>query len=198
MFIPGAQICYRLYTVHKRHLQTIGTLAGIVFFLAVVIFLSKNSHLIGNFLISTGPLAPIVALLLYPLLALTPIPNDPITIIIGVTYGPVAGVIIATLGNTLSALVEYAVAAKIGKRFNLKEEKKKLPFGLGHFSVNSVFLLLVGRTIPGYGSKVISFLAGTEGVPMRRYLWTSLATSLLGAVVLSYGGFGLVEILKRF
>jgi uncharacterized membrane protein YdjX (TVP38/TMEM64 family) len=47
--------------------------------------------------------------------------------------------------------------------------------------------------IPGYGSKVISLIAGAEKINLKTYLWTSVVSGIFGAIVLSYGG---VEILK--
>lgn len=182
----------------NKTLTKISTIAGILVFIAVVYFLSRHTHLITDTLTKSGPLAPLVAILLYPLLAPTPITTDPVTVIIGVSYGPFVGMIVAAIGNFLATIVEYMVAFKIDKRINFREQKKKLPFGLGRLSVNSVFLLLVGRMVPGYGSKVISFLAGAERVPLKKYLWTSALTSLLGAILLSYGGFELVRLIKSF
>jgi len=47
--------------------------------------------------------------------------------------------------------------------------------------------------IPGYGSKVISLIAGAERINIKTYLWTSLISGIFGAFLLSYGG---IEILK--
>jgi uncharacterized membrane protein YdjX (TVP38/TMEM64 family) len=69
---------------------------------------------------------------------------------------------------------------------------------LGKLPVNSVGFLVFGRMIPGYGAKIISILAGVYKVPIKRYLWATALTNSLGAILLSYGGFGLVNIIKNF
>jgi len=50
--------------------------------------------------------------------------------------------------------------------------------------------------IPGYGSKIISLIAGAERVNIKTYLWTSIVSGIFGAALLSYGGASLLGILK--
>lgn len=175
----------------------IWTVLGIVILVAVIYFLSRNTGFIETILLKSGALAPIVAILLYPLLAPTPITTDPITVIVGVVYGPLIGLSIAWIGNTLAALVEYYFGMKIGSAANFEKIKGKIPLGLGKLPVNSVGFLVFGRMIPGYGGKIISILAGMHSVPIKRYLWTTAITNLLGSILLSYGGFGIVGLIKN-
>lgn len=116
--------------------------------------------------------------------------------IIGVTYGPIIGAGIAWVGNTLAAVVEYYLGHKISTSTNFEKTKEKMPFGLGKLPVNSVGFLVFGRMIPGYGGKIISILAGAYKVPIKKYIWTTALTNLLGSVLLAYGGFGLVKAIK--
>lgn len=169
---------------------------GILILVVVIYLLSKHTLLIEGLLLKFGVMAPLVAIILYPLLAPTPITTDPITVIIGVIYGPFIGVLIALVGNTMAGIVEYYLGAKIEKATNFKDTKEKLPFGLGKLPVDSTGFLVFGRMIPGYGAKIISILAGMYKVPIKRYLWATALTSLLGSILLSYGGFGLVRIVK--
>lgn len=174
----------------------IWTIAGILILIVVIYALSRHTHLIEAILYKSGALAPIVAIIFYPLLAPTPITTDPITVVIGVIYGPLFGVLLAWVGNTLAALVEYYLGTRIEKATNFDKAKEKIPFGLGKLPVNSIGFLVFGRMIPGYGGKVISILAGAYKVPIKRYLWTTAVTNLLGSILLSYGGFGAVRIIK--
>ena len=50
--------------------------------------------------------------------------------------------------------------------------------------------------VPGYGSKIISLIAGAEKVDMKLYFWTSLISGIFGAFVISYGGFGIDFLIK--
>lgn len=187
---------YNIYVLAVNR-GKIWTLVGFFVFAVIIYFLFKHTDYITEILVKSGPLAPIVALLLYTGLAPTPIPTDPITVVLGVTYGPMIGVIIAWVGNTLATLVEYYVGCSISKTANFEKQKEKMPFGLANLPIGSVPFLVFGRMIPGYGSKIISILAGAYSVPIKRYLWTSALTNLLGAIMLSYGGFGLITLFKN-
>lgn len=180
----------------KKKKGNIWTLIGLFTFIFVIYFLFKHADYITGILKKSGPLAPIVAIILYTVLAPTPITTDPITIILGVTYGPLMGLTIAWVGNTMAALVEYYVGLKIRHVVNGKKQVSNMPFGLGKLPVNSVPFLIFGRMIPGYGAKIISLLAGAYKVPLRRYLWTTAVTNLLGSLLLAYGGFGLFKLIK--
>ncbi len=172
------------------------TVVGIIAFGVVIYVLAKHGSLIENILHQAGPWAPLAAILLYALLAITPITTDPITVIIGATYGPLIGVFIAWLGNNGAALVEYYVGKKIPYSGNPQASNPKLPFKLSKLPVNSWQFLIFGRMIPGYGGKIISILAGMHHVPLRRYLWTTALTNFGGSLILAYGGFGLIKLIK--
>jgi uncharacterized membrane protein YdjX (TVP38/TMEM64 family) len=174
----------------------IWSIFGFLVLIIVIYLLAKHTKFIEHLLYSSGSLAPIVAIILYPLLAPTPIPTDPITVIMGVIYGPFAGVLISWVGNTLAATVEYYIGNRLEKVTNFEDSKNKLPFGLGKLPVNSYGFLIFGRMIPGYGGKIISILAGMYKVPLKRYIWTTALSNLLGSITLSFGGFALVKLIK--
>lgn len=170
---------------------------GIVILVVAVYFLAKHQEFISSVLVRSGPLAPIVALLLYPLLAGTPITTDPLTLIMVATYGPLTAVFVAWIGNNMAAMVEYYLGTKLNEVANIEKNKQKMPFGLAKLKVDSVGFLIFGRMIPGYGSKIISILAGSGKVPLKRYLWTTALTNFLGAITLAYGWLGILGILKN-
>mgnify|MGYP003350682184 CR=1 FL=1 len=183
---------------NKKPLNYLMSVLSIIFLVLFIIFLTKNSETITVLLLKSGAWAPLIALILYPLLAITPITTDPITMILAVTYGPFITILVAWMGNNLAALVEYYFGYKIGDAVDFENEKNNLPFGLGKLPIDSVPVLIFGRMIPGYGSKVISILAALYKVPVKRYFWTTAVTNLLGSIMFAYGSFGLVEFLKRF
>ncbi len=180
----------------KTHANRISTVIGIIFFTIIIYLLAKHPHVITDIILKSGSLAPLVAIGIYPLLALTPIPADPVTVIIATIYGPITGVLIAITGMTMAVMVEYLIGTKIGDSLKFEKDKEKIPFGLGKLPIESIPVLLFGRMIPGYGSKIVSILAGMHKVPMRRYLWTSIVMNLSGALFLILGGLGLIELIK--
>ncbi len=181
----------------KKINDKVWTVLGISIFIIVIYLLTKHADFITELLIKSGPKAPIIALILYPLLAITPITTDPITIVIGVAYGPFVAALIAFFGNTTAAMIEYYFGLKLSQVANFEKIKKHMPFGLGKMPVNSIGFLVFGRMIPGYGSKIISILAAAYKVPLKRYLWTTAVTGILGSLVIAYGGFGIIKLLKH-
>lgn len=172
------------------------TLLGLVFFIVLIFFVAKYFHDAEKIIRSAGLLGPVVAIFLYAILAATPITTDPLTIVSGVLFGPVMGIIVSWLGNNAAALVEYYFGRHLGKIANFKKAKQKLPLGLSRFPVDSPWFLIFGRLIPGYGGKLISIMAGVYHVPISHYLWTTAVTNLGGSLLLSYGGFHFIQLLN--
>jgi len=121
---------------------------------------------------------------------------EPLTMLLSAPYGPLNITIVATLGNLLAALVEYYIVLKIGDASDFETRRQKLPFGLGKHSPDSVAFLILARFLPGYGAKFISVLSGICHVSLWRYIWTTVLSTLIGAAIVAYGGFGLLELFK--
>jgi uncharacterized membrane protein YdjX (TVP38/TMEM64 family) len=172
------------------------TVLGLIFFIVLIFFVAKYFRDVEEIIRSAGLLGPVVAILLYAVLAATPITTDPLTVVSGVIFGPIMGIIISWLGNNAAALVEYYFGRHLGKVANFKKIKQKLPLGLNRLPVDSPWFLIVGRLVPGYGGKVISIMAGVYHVPISHYLWTTAITNLAGSLLLSYGGFHFIHFLK--
>ena len=136
---------------------------------AVVFLVLRDMNSIRAFITDNGALGVVAAVLVY-------------------------GVLGATLGNILAALVEYYLGHKLSNASSFNEKRQKLPFGLGKLPVRSPVFLIFGRMVPGYGPKLISVMAGMYHVPMLRYLWTTLIPTLLGAAIFAYGGFGILHL----
>lgn len=180
----------------KRIVQNTISFLGIGLAVFVLYLVARNIRDVETIISRAGLAGPFVAVILYGLLAPTPVSTDSITIVCGAMYGPVYGTFIAWMGNNVAAFVEYYIGRHIGQAANFDRERKKLPFGLDKLPVNSIPVLTLGRMIPFYGSKVISLLAGIYKVPIKRYLWTSAFVNFTGALMLSYGGFKVLDFLK--
>ncbi len=168
----------------------------LVFVLIVILILSRNMDGIRAFLLSSGQFGLVICVGLYGLLGASPIPSEPLTVLLSALYGPFYITIVATLGNLLSALVEYYIGVKIGDASDFEKRRQKLPFGLGKFPADSVAFLILARFLPGYGAKFISVFSGIMHVRLWRYIWTTVLSTLIGAAIVAYGGFGLLNLFK--
>lgn len=119
--------------------------------IATLVFIAHNSDKIQSLIHSVGIAGPLVSILLYAVLSVTPIPSDPLTIINGAVFGPLFGILISWLGNNLAAMVEYYIGEGIGEISDFEKQRKRLPFGLGKFPADSPWFLIFGRFVPQFG-----------------------------------------------
>jgi uncharacterized membrane protein YdjX (TVP38/TMEM64 family) len=151
---------------------------------------------IEAFIIKIGFWGIALTFLLYGVLGLTIIPSEPLTILMGALFGPWIATLVAGLGNTLAAVVEYYLGDRVAHVTNFVEKKSGLPFGLGKLPIDSPVFLLGARMIPGYGPKIVSVLSGAYRVPILLYVWTTAVVTFLGAAIFAFGGSGLFQLIK--
>jgi uncharacterized membrane protein YdjX (TVP38/TMEM64 family) len=175
------------------------TLLMLLIALLAITFLARREMApLRHFISSSGWIGGVVLVLVYALLGATPIPSEPLTILAGTIFGPFYAALVATFGNLLSALVEYTIGRQLGSAASFDQKREKLPFGLGKFPVDSPVFLIGARNLPGYGSKVVSLVAGIYRVPLWRYIWTAFVSTAAGAFLVAYGGLGLIRILFNY
>ncbi len=167
-------------------------------FVAAALFFAKTYDLstLKDFLREYEFYGAIVCVAIYALLGPTPIPSEPVTLLVLAWKGPVAAILIATLGNTLASIMEYYIGGSIGDIADFEKRKQGLPFGLGRLPISSPVFLLAGRMLPGYASKLISLAGGVYRVPAWTYLWTSVVANFFGAVAVALIGMGLIQLVK--
>ncbi len=136
----------------------------------------------------------VACLLAYVLLSLTPIPSEPVTVLVLTWKGPMVAILLATLGNTLAAIMEFYIGHSLSDLADFEKKKEKLPLHLGRLPADSPLFLLLGRMVPGFGSKFVSLAAGLYEVPTITYLWTAIVSNLMGAVFFVLGGYGLIKL----
>ncbi len=174
------------------------TLVLSVLLLAALVFLvSREMNAIRTFIAASGWWGLLVAVLLYGLLGLSPIPSEPLTVLLGTIFGPLNATLAAGFGNLLAALVEYYLGTHLGAVADFQARKQHLPLGLGRLPVDSPLFLLGARMMPGYGPKLVSLIGGVYRVPIWRYLWTAAIPTFIGAAIFAYGGTGLFQLIHK-
>lgn len=176
---------------HNKAVQI--SLILIILAASMVIMLSFDFQEAKTFIRANRSQAALISIAIYFLLGFTFIPASPLTLFLAVFMGPVETVVIATLGNTLAALLEYQIGATVGDIFNFEAHMDQLPFRLGELPITSPLLLMAGRLLP-LGKRGFSIVCGTYQVPMGRYLWTTVLMYIINASVLALAGAGLVKL----
>jgi uncharacterized membrane protein YdjX (TVP38/TMEM64 family) len=161
----------------------------------LVIYIARHQATVENVFQDLGAAGPLMSISLYGILAISPVPADPLTLINGAIYGPIWGGLVAWIGMNVAALVEYFIGTRIGDVAEFEQKRKDLPFGLGHLPVDSIFFLLGGRFLTGAGSKAVSYLSGIYHISLWRYMWTTSVSTLVGACIFAAGGAGLLNLL---
>ncbi len=177
----------------KDNQGKLSILVGIVI-LGVVITVFFRFENFQAFVTDNPQATLIVSLMIYAALGMTFIPTSPITLFLAVLIGPLQAALVATLGNTLAAIVEYKIGQTLGDILNFEEKKRKLPFSLGRLPIDSPYVLLFGRLVPG-GVRGLSYIAGAYQVPMKLYLVTTIIMSMFSALVIAFGGDKIISLL---
>lgn len=162
--------------------------------LFIIILFKKDTHHLQSFLASTGPATPLVIILLFGLLSITPFPPDPLALINGALFGPVYGTLVSLTGNNFAAIIEYYLGTKINIATNFDKQKKHLPFNLDHLPANSFIFLFFGRFIPGFGGKLVSLTAGIYRVNFWRFAWTTCLANILGSLLYAAIGHSILNL----
>jgi uncharacterized membrane protein YdjX (TVP38/TMEM64 family) len=129
----------------------------------------------------------LISLIIYISFGLTFLPSIPLTLFIAVLIGPLQAAIVATIGNTIAALLEYQVGKTIGDVVDFENIKTKLPFGLGKLPIKSPYFLLAARSIPA-GTRGFSVVCGAYQVPLLSYTWTTFTMFFISSIIFAYGG----------
>ncbi|NMC84950.1 MAG: TVP38/TMEM64 family protein [Anaerolineaceae bacterium] len=170
-------------------------LAVLLIAAATLVALHQDTHKLQIFLKEYGRWSALACVFIYALLGATPVPSEPITVLLTTLFGPWWTALIATVGNTLAALIEFFIGGRINDLSDFEKRKAKLPFHLGKLPIDSPAFLLIGRMLPGFGPKFVSVVSGVYQVPLWTYLWTAGLSNAVGAVVVALGGYSLLQLL---
>lgn len=167
-------------------------LIALIIGLAVIVSLNYSMADVKNYIRQNPSQTILISLVIYVSFGLTFLPSIPLTLFIAVLIGPLQAAIVATVGNTIAALLEYQVGKTIGDVVDFEKIKAKLPFGLGKLPIKSPYFLLAARSIPA-GTRGFSVVCGAYHVPLVSYTWTTFTMYLLSSMILAYGS---IEILR--
>jgi uncharacterized membrane protein YdjX (TVP38/TMEM64 family) len=119
-----------------------------------------------------------------------------LSVISGALFGPIKGSFISWIGNNIAATIEYVIGRMLRNNKGFADKWKKLPGKINKFPVDSYWFLILARSIPQVGGKLVSFSAGIYEVPVQKYIWTTYLTNLIGSISFAYGGYGISRFFK--
>lgn len=185
--------------VDCKNLEKWGKTIPIVLILLAAVFFATRFNLtqLRGYLDRHAYMGYVMSILVYVLLGITPVPSDPVTLLLVAWKGPFVAVGLSTLGNSLAGIIEFYIGGSIGDLTDFEAKKKKLPFHLDRLPINSPAFLLLARMIPGFGPKFVSIASGVYKVSFLTFLWTTALSVFLGMVLLVSGGYGLLKLFVK-
>ena len=142
-------------------------------------------HMLRNL----GPLAPILALVVFAIVASAPFSvTDALAIMNGAIFGPLEGSIINAIGLVLAAMLGYGINRHAASMLDLDAYLERLPNWVKRFPVGSPAFLISVRIIPGFGGTIATATAAAFRVPIWVQVWTMCAIAIPICTVLAIFG----------
>jgi uncharacterized membrane protein YdjX (TVP38/TMEM64 family) len=168
------------------------SLIFLILVVAIIFALNFDIQTIKTYIRNNPYQAFLISGLAYILFGLTFIPTFPLTVFNAIVIGPVQAAMIATLGNTIAAIIAYEFGKTMGDVVDFEKKKSKLPFGLGKLPIKSPAFMLIARSLPA-GSRAYSMVCGAYEVPKPLYIWTTSLMFFVYSAFLAFGGLTLLH-----
>lgn len=141
-----------------------------------------------------GMFAPMISTPLHSMVALSPVPSDPLAIANGAVYGFWLGAALSWTGWWAAAMIQFFVARRLGRDWDVAGHIQKLPSWLRRFPVGHPAFLIGVRLVPVAGGHIGSIVPATMGVPAARVAWCAAVAIVPGAFLSAAIGVGLMRL----
>ncbi len=162
-------------------------LAALVFLGAVFIFKEflpfTDLESIKTFLLSFGPLAPIIYIILFTLVPLTLFPDALLAISSGAVFGIFWGTVYTMIGASCGATLSFFIARFLGRDFVTKLIKHKAEQFEDGIERQGFFVILIMRLIPLIPFDIISYGAGLSKIKFLDFLLGTLVGIIPGVII---------------
>ena len=181
----------------KKHEKKIKQLIPVLIIMiaATVLALTVDMKELEAFIKVHRTTGIIAGFFLYIILGATIIPSEPLTVIIVAFGGVKAAFFLALFGNTMAAILEYYIGRNLGDVADMETYQKKMPKWLQKIPIDSPAFLIIGRMLPGYGPKFVSVVCGMYKVPFTLYLWTTMVSTGMGAILVALSAYGVFKLI---
>lgn len=151
-----------------------------------------NPQAIRDYLLSFGPWALLVYIIVYTFRPLIFFPASILSIAGGLVFGPLFGTIYTVIGASLGALLSFGIARFLGRDFVKPLLKGKLGQCDAFAERNSFSVVLFMRLLPIFPFDMISYGAGLCGVKPVAYIMATIVGIIPGTFAYVYLGSSLM------
>lgn len=148
---------------------------------------------IRNYLLSFGPWAPLVYIIVYTIRPLIFFPASVLSIAGGLVFGPLFGTIYTVIGASLGAVLSFAIARLLGRDFVKPLLKGKLQKCDAFTERNSFSVVLFMRLLPIFPFDMVNYGAGLCGVKTGSYTVATAVGIIPGTFAYVYLGSSLTD-----
>ncbi|MBI4487580.1 MAG: TVP38/TMEM64 family protein [Deltaproteobacteria bacterium] len=148
---------------------------------------------IRNYLLSFGPWAPLVYIIVYMIRPLVFFPASILSIAGGLVFGPLFGTIYTVIGASLGALLSFGIARFLGRDFVKPLFKGRLQQCDAFAERNSFSVVLFMRLLPIFPFDMVNYGAGLCGVKPGGYIMATVVGIIPGTFAYVYLGSSLME-----
>ncbi|MDQ0273982.1 TVP38/TMEM64 family protein [Cytobacillus purgationiresistens] len=172
----------------KRKLAFISSWILVIYCLVYFDVLPIDIDTIMHFITDKEEYASLLFIAAWIVRLLFLMPGTPLTILGGVSFGPLQGSILSTIGLVLSGSLIYFISRSIvGKKVNTYMLKKHID--LNHLlKVHNYKILALGMVCPLVPSDVLCFLSAVTGIKYSTYILTIVIANTPLRILYGYIG----------
>jgi uncharacterized membrane protein YdjX (TVP38/TMEM64 family) len=145
-------------------------------------------------LVRWGALAPLAAIVLQALTAVTPLGTSLLPIVNGAVFPLAVAMTCNMIGGVIGATVMYAIWRRGDRELQIARGLDRLPAWARRYARDDVLSLALLRLLPWAGGNLANLIAGARGVPLRNHVLAATLGSLPGSVIYALLGAGVVSL----
>lgn len=171
----------------KNIIKIVGIILIVVIAFVIInrfnIFQGYGPSEVRQYILSMGPFAPIIYVLLLASLPLLLFPDSVIVIAGGMVFGLYGGTILTSIGSLLGGMIAFLLSRKLGKEVVRKLAKKDLVIFNKNNKWGGFFIILIMRLVPLFPFKIVSYSAGLSPMKLGEFALATVVGSLPGIIV---------------
>ena len=193
---------YKIFASEEYRKKALIALAAILFLTLIILYFSAHFHAFfndvnkfKNFVLSYGPWAPVVLILLQILqVIIAPIPGQIAGFASGYIFGTIKGTIYTMIGTVIGSFIVFVLARKLGRPFVEKVIDKNTLKKFDCISEEKgVYALFLIYLLPAFPDDAVSFMAGLTKIPIKRLMLITFLGRLPGLLILNMLGSGVAN-----
>ena len=138
---------------------------------------------VKQFILSFGPLAPIIYIVMFPLVPLALFPDAILAIASGSVFGVVWGSIYTMIGAICGSTLSFYIARLIGRDFVMKLVRHKADWFEDGVEKQGFIIILLLRLVPLIPFDVISYGAGLSKIKYSDFIAATFIGIIPGVVI---------------